>query len=79
MADSTRDRDRDTESPTHQRPSFSDPLAGGIDPTAPGAPHEPGGTDYHQSQERSAVDPGAAIPDADMRPRRTDEDEPTRA
>jgi hypothetical protein len=33
---------RDTETPSHQRASFNDPLPGG-DPTAPGAPHEPGG------------------------------------
>ena len=27
-------------SPTHQRPSFSDPVAGGIDPTAPDSPEQ---------------------------------------
>jgi hypothetical protein len=33
---------RDTETPSHQRASYNDPLPGG-DPTAPGAPNEPGG------------------------------------
>lgn len=42
----------DTESPSHQRPPFADPLAGRVDPTAPGAPHEPGGEDYNQSKAR---------------------------
>jgi hypothetical protein len=27
-------------SPSHQRPSFSDPIAGGIDPTAPDSPEQ---------------------------------------
>ena len=44
----------DTETPSHQRPPFADPLAEGADPTAPGSPHEPGGSDYRQS--------GAAAP-----------------
>lgn len=43
--------DRDTASPSHQRAPFADPLADGIDPTSPGAPHEPGGTDYRQSED----------------------------
>jgi hypothetical protein len=39
----------DTETPSHDRAPYSDPVAGG-DPTAPGAPHEPGGEDYRQSE-----------------------------
>ena len=39
-----KDLNRDIASPSHQRPPFSDPLAGGADPTSPGAPHEPGGS-----------------------------------
>lgn len=38
---------RDTETPSHQRADFNDPLPGG-DPTAPGAPHEPGGEAFTQ-------------------------------
>jgi hypothetical protein len=61
---------RDIASPSHQRPPFADPLAGGVDPTSPGAPHEPGGTDYRQSQEQE----NAAInakPDSEQESRRT--------
>ena len=43
--------DSDKASDSHQRAPYSDPLAGNLDPTAPGAPHEPGGTDYNQSKE----------------------------
>ena len=38
---------RDIATPSHQRASFNDPLPGG-DPTAPGAPHEPGGEGFTQ-------------------------------
>jgi hypothetical protein len=38
----------DTETRSHQRASFSDPLPGG-DPTAPGSPEEPGGETYTQA------------------------------
>ena len=41
------DRRRDIATPSHQRASFNDPLPGG-DPTAPGAPHEPGGEGFTQ-------------------------------
>lgn len=44
-----RDERRDVASPSHQRPPFNDPLPGG-DPTAPGAPHEPGGDALRQSE-----------------------------
>ena len=39
---------QDTETPSHQRADFNDPLPGG-DPTAPGAPHEAGGEAFNQS------------------------------
>jgi hypothetical protein len=39
--------ERDIATPSHQRASFNDPLPGG-DPTAPGAPHEPGGEGFTQ-------------------------------
>jgi len=42
----------DTESSSHQRADYNDPLVGG-DPTAPGAPHEPGGEAFRQSSHRS--------------------------
>ena len=57
------EKERDVASPSHQRPPFADPLAGGIDPTAPGAPHEPGGEATNQSQGRNADAPGASRPD----------------
>lgn len=59
----------DTESPSHDRPSYSDPLPGGGDPTAPGAPHEPGGEDYRQSEfERSRRDSfGDGLPERHSR------------
>ena len=50
------DKTLDTESPSHQRPPFADPLADGADPTAPGSPHEPGGVDYNQSRADKAGD-----------------------
>jgi hypothetical protein len=43
--------DTDKATDSHQRAPYSDPLAGNLDPTSPGAPHEPGGTDYNQSKE----------------------------
>lgn len=46
---------RDTETPSHQRASFNDPLPGG-DPTAPGAPHEPGGEGFTQKPNPSTSD-----------------------
>lgn len=47
---STDDRPpRDMPSPSHDRAEFNDPLPGG-DPTAPGAPHEPGGEAFRQSE-----------------------------
>jgi len=60
-------RDRDTASPSHQRPPFADPLPGGLDPTAPGAPHEPGGEATRQSgvnrqPSRREPDTSARIP-----------------
>lgn len=58
MTERHRNTERDTESATHQRAPFSDPLADGMDPTAPGAPHEPGGVDYAQSEPRSGADRG---------------------
>lgn len=60
---------RDIESPTHQRAPFNDPLRDGLDPTSPGAPHEPGGEAQRQSQ-RSPGTPLADEPewDADTRP-----------
>lgn len=44
------EKDRDIATPSHQRPPFADPLPGGMDPTAPGAPHEPGGDAMRQSR-----------------------------
>ena len=41
---------RDTPSPSHERAPYSDPLRDGLDPTSPGAPHEPGGEAERQSQ-----------------------------
>lgn len=61
--------DRDIASPSHQRPPFADPLAGGVDPTSPGAPHEPGGTDYRQSQEQENAGLNAR-PDSEETPRK---------
>ena len=46
---------RDSETPSHQRASFNDPLPGG-DPTAPGAPHEPGGEGFTQTPNASTSD-----------------------
>ena len=54
---------RDTESPSHQRAPFSDPIPG--DPTARGAPHEPGGVDYHQSEVDTTPSHGADRPDSE--------------
>ena len=68
--DKDKDLDRDIASPSHQRPPFADPLAGGIDPTSPGAPHEPGGTDYRQSEEQENA-PLYSTPDKDEKPRKT--------
>ena len=51
------DTNTDTETPSHQRPPFADPLPGAVDPTAPGAPHEPAGTDFTQSREGDAREP----------------------
>lgn len=45
MTEKHRNTERDTESSTHQRAPFSEPLADGMDPTAPGAAHEPSGVD----------------------------------
>ena len=53
------DHTRDTESPQHRRATFNDPLPGGMDPTAPGAPHEPGGDAFRQSQSNTNDVPGA--------------------
>lgn len=47
---------RDTETASHQRADFNDPLPGG-DPTAPGAPHEPGGEAFTQSRNATTSDP----------------------
>lgn len=47
------DAARDIATPSHQRASFNDPLPGG-DPTAPGAPHEPGGEGFTQKPNASA-------------------------
>lgn len=58
--------DRQDDSSTHDRPPFADPLADGMDPTAPGAPHEPGGSDYHQSETRTADTPDRVQPDRDQ-------------
>lgn len=66
-----KDLNRDIASPSHQRPPFSDPLAGGADPTSPGAPHEPGGTDYRQSKEQGHA-PLHARPDREEKPRKTE-------
>ena len=46
---------RDTETPSHQRADFNDPLPGG-DPTAPGAPHEPGGEVFTQAHNPTTSD-----------------------
>jgi hypothetical protein len=46
---------RDTETPSHQRADYNDPLPGG-DPTAPGAPHEPGGEAFTQAPNPSTSD-----------------------
>jgi len=67
------DRKRDTASDTHQRAPFNDPLRGGMDPTAPGAPHEPGGEASRQS-ERSEGTPITAAPDSEERGVSTDKD-----
>ena len=65
----TEPHERDTASPSHQRPPFSDPLPGGKDPTAPGAPHEPGGADYRQSQgTREGEQDASASPTGDREP-----------
>jgi hypothetical protein len=48
-------RPEDTETPSHQRAEFNDRLAGG-DPTAPGAPNEPGGIAFNQSSRPGADD-----------------------
>jgi hypothetical protein len=42
----------DGPTPSHQRADFNDPLPAG-DPTAPGAPHEPGGDAFRQSTTSS--------------------------
>lgn len=57
------EKDRDSASPSHQRPPFADPLPGGIDPTAPGAPHEPGGEALRQSREKDRETPATSLPD----------------
>lgn len=62
---------RDIASPSHQRAPFSDPLADGADPTSPGAPHEPGGTDYRQSKEQDTA-PLHAKPNSEQAPRKTE-------
>ena len=59
--------DRDTESPSHQRPPYADPVPG--DPTAPGAPHEPGGMDFNQSSTDTTRPDSADRPDAEERAR----------
>ena len=59
----------DTESPSHQRPPFSDPLAGRVDPTSPGAPHEPGGVDYRQSESEERTPKRDRTLDKDDTPR----------
>jgi hypothetical protein len=46
---------RDTETPSHQRADFNDPIPGG-DPTAPGAPHEPGGEAFTQKPNPTTSD-----------------------
>jgi hypothetical protein len=48
----SRDPASDIATPSHQRASFNDPLPGG-DPTAPGAPHEPGGEGFTQKPNPS--------------------------
>ena len=58
------------ESQSPPRAPFSDPLAGGMDPTAPGAPHEPGGTDYRQSDSQDAATP-ESVPDSEPSGRMT--------
>jgi hypothetical protein len=59
--------ERDTESPSHQRAPFSDPVPG--DPTAPGAPHEPGGVDYRQSEVNTTPTHHADTPDSEEKGR----------
>ena len=49
----------DTGAPSHERPPFADPLAGG-DPTAPGAPNEPGGITTRQSEYEHESSPEVA-------------------
>jgi hypothetical protein len=66
MTDRQNDSPRDTESRSHQRPPYSDPLPTG-DPTAPGAPHEPGGVDFHQSEMETDTEQRADVPDTDFR------------
>ena len=56
------EEDRDFASRSHQRPPFADPLAGGIDPTAPGAPHEPGGEAMRQSRVKNPNTPSTSFP-----------------
>jgi hypothetical protein len=46
---------RDTETPSHQRASYNDPLPGG-DPTAPGSPQEPGGEAFTQAPNPDTSD-----------------------
>jgi hypothetical protein len=65
-----KDLDRDIASPSHDRPPFADPLAEGVDPTSPGAPHEPGGTDYRQSKEQENASL-TGKPDSEEKPRKT--------
>lgn len=62
------EKDRDIASPSHQRPPFSDPLPGGVDPTAPGAPHEPGGEALRQSSEPDPRPTGTREPDRNESP-----------
>jgi len=55
----------DSRNPSHRRAEASDPLFEGVDPTAPGAPHEAGGLMSRQSEWQGTGDPAQAevLPD----------------
>ena len=57
--------DEESRNQSHQRPTENDRLADAIDPTAPGAPHEPGGIMERQSEWQGTGDPERAevLPD----------------
>lgn len=72
------EKDRDVASPSHQRPPFADPLPGGIDPTAPGAPHEPGGEALRQSKVKNPATPSTSLSDLEETRRLTRKERPDR-